>query len=198
MSKKIEMDAKEQEWVRRAQQGDTQAFANLVKENQVFVYNLALRILSDPVEAEDAAQEAFVRAWLALPHFRSMARFRTWMYRIVVNLCYNRLPHLRRTLAELDYEDCSELSDVRSALPSTTTDPESSVLVEERRAFLHQQIDNLPQSYRLLVMLRYQEALPYEEIASVTSLPLGTVKTGLFRARALLRNALQGYEEERR
>jgi RNA polymerase sigma-70 factor, ECF subfamily len=175
--------------VRSAQRGDTEAFAGLVDEHQRFVYNLALRALGDPAEAEDVSQEAFVRAWQALPNFRGQARFRTWLYRIVTNLCYNRLPRLRRDLSALGDE-------VAEAVPDEVwADPAGAVESEERRVFLHRQIEALPESYRLLVTLRFQQELSYDEIASVLSLPLGTVKTGLFRARARLRLALHDYEE---
>jgi RNA polymerase sigma-70 factor (ECF subfamily) len=175
--------------VRRAQRGDAEAFAGLVAEHQRFVYNLALRALDDQTEAEDVSQEAFVRAWQALPKFRGQAQFRTWLYRIVTNLCYNRLPRLRRDLAALGDEAAEAVPD------EVRADPAGGMEDEERRAFLHRQIETLPESYRVLVMLRFQQALSYDEIASVLSLPLGTVKTGLSRARARLRAALVDYEE---
>jgi RNA polymerase sigma factor (sigma-70 family) len=86
------VDVPETELVRRAQGGDATAFEALVLAHQTLAYNLALRALGDEREAEDAAQEAFVRAWLALPNFRGQARFGTWLYRIVTNLCCNRHP----------------------------------------------------------------------------------------------------------
>ncbi len=178
----------EKELIRRAQAGDADAFSALVAEHQQFAFNLALRVVGDPNEAEDVAQEAFVRAWLALANFRGQAQFRTWLYRIVTNLCCNRLPRLRRDLLAMGEEAAGHIPDERDL------DPASSVEAEERRAFLHQQIEALPESYRLVVSLRYQQELSYEEIASVLSLPVGTVKTGLFRARARLRDALRDYE----
>lgn len=180
----------EAELVRRAQAGDTEAFGALVTEHQRFVYNLALRATSNAHEAEDVAQEAFVRAWLALPNFRRQAQFRTWLYRIVTNLCCNRLPRLRRDLSALSEEDIGEYS----APVDERTNPAYDVEASEQRAFLHQRIAALPESYRLLVSLRYQDELSYEEIADVLGLPLGTVKTGLFRARAQLREALREFE----
>ncbi len=174
--------------VRRAQAGDAEAFGALVAAHQQFVYNLAWRALGDTVEAEDAAQEAFVRAWLALPNFRGQAQFRTWLYRIVTNLCCNRLPRLRRDLTALGEGEVLDVPDEQPGL-------EAGLVAGERRAFLHQQIESLPESYRVLVLLRFQQGLPYEEIATVLSLPLGTVKTGLHRARARLREALRDFEE---
>ena len=181
----------EAEVVARAQAGDTGAFEMLVIEHQAYVYNLAFRVLGNEQEAEDTAQEAFVRAWQALPKFRSQARFGTWMYRIVTNLCYNRIPKLRRELTAIGEEEIADRADLRSGTPG------EGVEAAERRAWLHRQIEALPDSYRLLVTLRYQRNLPYEEIASITSLPMGTVKTGLFRAKEKLRLALETHEEGR-
>jgi RNA polymerase sigma-70 factor (ECF subfamily) len=180
----------EAELVRRAQKGDDAAFEMLVSEYQSFAFNLALRVLGNEQEAEDMAQEAFVRAWLALPAFRGQAKFGTWLYRIVTNLCYNRLPGLRREFAAIGEEDILAHPDGRTGNVSDRLEN------RERREWLHRQIDLLPEAYRLLLSLRYQQGLPYEEIASVTGQPLGTVKTGLFRAKERLRSALQAQEGE--
>jgi RNA polymerase sigma-70 factor (ECF subfamily) len=151
---------------------------------------LALRTLGDAMEAEDVAQDAFVRSWLALPKFRQQSKFRTWLYRIVVNLCYNRFPRLRRELLTLIDEDIVNI-------PDTATETSLVVAVEkdEQRTFIHRQIDALPDYYRMLISLRYQDELSYNEIASITDLPLGTVKTGLFRARERLRKTMLEVKE---
>jgi RNA polymerase sigma-70 factor (ECF subfamily) len=179
----------EERWVRRAQSGDQAAFTKLVYQHQRFVYNLALRGVSDPHEAEDIVQESFLRAWQALPRFQQKAKFRTWLYRIVVNLCYNRLPRLKEELAAIPVE-------VIEALPDDVPDnPENVMRNIERRAFLHEQIERLPDGYRLILLLRYQQGLSYQEISEVTEMPLGTVKTGLHRAHRQLRQAMQEFEE---
>lgn len=178
--------------VQQAQCGNADAFAELVHTHERFVYNLALRMVGNQPEAEDLAQEAFVRAWMALPNFRGQAQFRTWLYRIATNLCYNRLPGLRREIAEVG-DDCLEDALCDEVLH---IGPAEHLEGEEERAYLQQAIEGLPESYRLLVTLRYQQDLPYEEIAQVVNLPLGTVKTGLFRAKQQLREALRSYQEE--
>jgi RNA polymerase sigma-70 factor (ECF subfamily) len=172
--------------IQRSQAGDADAFGELVLLHQDFVYNLALRVVRDPTEAEDLAQEAFVRAWLGLPNFRGQAQFRTWLYRIVTNLCYNRLPGLRRELTSLG-DDCLDNVTCDEVL---SINPADRLEAQERQTFLHNAIEQLPESYRLLVTLRYQQELSYDEIAAVVNLPLGTVKTGLFRAKERLRQAL--------
>lgn len=172
--------------IQRAQAGDTGAFGSLVLLHQDFVYDLALGVLRDSAEAEDLAQEAFLRAWQGLPNFRSQSQFRTWLYRIVTNLCYNRLPGLRRELTSLG-DDCLDNLVCDEVL---NIDPASSFDAREQRVALHNAIEQLPENYRLLVALRYQLELSYEEIVEVTNLPLGTVKTGLFRAKERLRQTL--------
>lgn len=178
------MQPDESQLILKAKHGDTRAFGELVMTYQVFVYNLAFRALGDVNEAQDAAQEAFIRAWQAIPGFRGESRFRTWLYRIVINLCYNRHPGLRRETTQISLEMDDDLH--------STGEPGPERLAEasERRALLQEVIDQLPSSYRLLVLLRYQQDMAYEEISAVMNLPLGTVKTGLFRAKARLREVL--------
>jgi RNA polymerase sigma-70 factor (ECF subfamily) len=187
------VQATEIQLIRKARNGDQDAFAELVKLHERFVFNLAVRTLGNPDEAADAAQEAFIRAWTALPEFREQSQFRTWLYRIVLNLCLNRVPRLRRELNDLTHEEMIDLP----GNPSGAGDPVASLEQNELRAHLHRQIDRLPEQYRLLVSLRYQHELSYDEIASLLGLPVGTVKTGLFRAKARLREALSVVEEHK-
>src|SRR5512138_3364608 len=105
----------EHQLVQRARSGDQEAFADLVTEHQRYIYNLALRVLKNEEEALDLAQETFVRAWTALPNFRGQSRFRTWLYRIATNLCYNRLPTLRRSLNELGDDVIVEIPETDAA-----------------------------------------------------------------------------------
>ena len=181
----------EQNLIQRAQKGDHEAFALLVTEHQRYVYNLALRVVNDQDEALDLAQETFVRAWTAFPNFRGQSQFRTWLYRIVTNLCYNRLPNLRRSLNDLGDDVISEIPETDIAFDNPAHGSES----RELRSYLHKAIEELDENYRLLISLRYQNELSYEEIASTLNLPLGTVKTGLFRAKEKLRLALETYQE---
>ncbi|HSK66993.1 MAG TPA: sigma-70 family RNA polymerase sigma factor [Anaerolineales bacterium] len=178
--------------IQRAQKGDSDAFAALVDEHQRFVYNLAFRVLKDENEALDLTQDTFVRAWTALPNFRGQSQFRTWLYRITTNLCYNRLPGLRRSLTDLGDDVLPDLPDTKE----TSSNPLREIESNEIRTYLHQAIDQLDANYKLLIIMRYHDELSYEEIASLLNLPLGTVKTGLFRAKDKLRLALEGFNLE--
>lgn len=182
----------EQTLIQRAQKGDHAAFAALVDEHQRYVYSLALRVVRDENEALDLTQETFVRAWTALPNFRGNSQFRTWLYRIVTNLCYNRLPGLRRSLADLGDDVLPDIPESENA----PTNPAREFESNETRTYLHHAINGLDANYKLLISLRYQDELSYDEIASLLNLPLGTVKTGLFRAKEKLRIALANYHAE--
>jgi RNA polymerase sigma-70 factor (ECF subfamily) len=178
----------EQRLVARARQGDAASYDVLVQRHAQYAYNLALRVVGDPLEAEDLTQEAFLRAWQALPRFRSQASFRTWLYRIVTNLCFNRLPKMRKELMALDPGD--ELID----LPDARQEVEPALLSTELRQWLHRAMRELPPGQRMLITLRHLQGMSYNEISQATGMPLGSVKTGIHRARLALRQALKAYE----
>lgn len=180
------MSQSEEQLIWQAQQGDTAAFEALVNQHAQLVYNLALRTLNNPQEADDIAQETFVRAWRALPRFRAESRFSTWLYRITTNLCYNRLPQLKQELTALDPTEDVELVDWSQRV-------DKHLLTAEMRRELQNALDNLSESYRLLLTLRHLQGLSYAEIAEITEMPLGSVKTGIFRARREMREALSQY-----
>lgn len=174
--------------VTRAQAGDARAFEVLVNRHAPLVYNLALRLVNDPHEAEDLAQDALVRAWRALPGFRADARFSTWLYRIVMNVCFDRLPRLAGELAALDME-----TDDMRTLADDAQELDAAVLSAELSAHLNRAIEALPDGFRLVLSLRYLQELSYAEIAAVTGLQEGTVKSGIHRARGQLKAALLEY-----
>lgn len=178
----------EEALVLQAQQGDQEAFAQLVRQYADYVFNLAYRLMKNREEAEDLSQEAFVRVWKALPNYRMEARFSTWLYRIVSNLCYDRLPKLRVELASIEIEEVIFLPS------SPERRPEQKLMTREMQAELHQVIDSLPQSYRLLITLRHLQGMSYDEIAEATGQPLGTVKAGIHRGRKILRERIEVYE----
>jgi RNA polymerase sigma-70 factor (ECF subfamily) len=178
--------------VRRAQEGDSRAFGDLVEAHKVFAYNVALRAVDNSQDAEDIVQEAFVRVWKSLDGFRAEARFRTWLYRIVVNLCYNQLPRLRREMIRLDSPNGQDI------IPDRSPEGDPVAKLEDRQAllFIQEQIRILPGKYQILLLLRHQEGCSYAEIAEIMDLPLGTVKTGIHRARKKLKDALIQDQEE--
>jgi RNA polymerase sigma-70 factor (ECF subfamily) len=164
--------------------GATARFSLLLERYQDQAMTLAWRMLRNREEAEEAVQDAFIRAYNALAGFQGQSRFGTWLYRIVYNVCLSRLARADRKVWETPYDD--ERSPGRDAGGSFTDQVESDDLV----AFVRRSIEALPPRYATVLSLFYLQDLSHEEICQVTALPLGTVKTHLFRARALLQKEL--------
>ena len=181
--------------VERARTGDQEAFGILVRLHQRQVYLLALRMLHDSEEATEAAQEVFLAAWQGLRSFRGDARFTTWLYRIAYNYCLKQAEQQRRvaaTKAELVAASAYEYSAARTISATHALDAEHLM-----RETVRSEIDRLPSKYRAVLVLRHLQELSYEEMASIMRVPVGTVKTQLFRARALLKERLQDLERFR-
>ena len=163
----------------RARGGDTAAFRELVERHRDRAYGLALRMLRSPAEAEEVAQDAFVRAWRALPHFRGDAAFGTWLHAIVVRRAFDRAAVLKnRKAREVSYEEVGDLPE-----PGTSSPSEGG----ETRWRLGRLIEQLSPVQRAALALFYDEDRPVEEIARIMGMPENTVKTHLSRARAALR-----------
>ena len=179
------------ELVRRAQRNERGAFDLLVLKYQHKVIKLVARLLRDPAEAEDVAQEAFVKAYRALGSFRGDSAFYTWLYRIAVNTARNSIASRQRR--PLDYEaelSESEQNNVEARLKHDDT-PEATVLSEEIRVTVNQAIEQLPEDLRTAIVLREVEGLSYEEIAAAMDCPVGTVRSRIFRAREAIDRALK-------
>jgi RNA polymerase sigma-70 factor (ECF subfamily) len=177
--------------VRRAQQNERGAFDLLVLKYQHKVIKLVARLLRDPTEAEDVAQEAFVKAYRALGSFRGDSAFYTWLYRIAVNTARNSIASRQRR--PLDYEaelSESEQNTVAARLKHDDT-PEATALSEEIRQTVNSAIEQLPEDLRTAIVLREIEGLSYEEIAAAMDCPVGTVRSRIFRAREAIDRALQ-------
>jgi RNA polymerase sigma-70 factor (ECF subfamily) len=172
----------DEDLARRAQAGDADAFAVLVVRYQRAVLNLAYRMLGDAQEAEDVAQDVFVRAYQSLDRFDPARRFFSWLYRIAVNRCLSY-----RARPRPDTLDAG----AHLAVPDAAPSPEQQAARHETQAAIRAAIAALPEHERALVALRYGAELSYEEIAATMQLPLGTVKTRLFRARQRLAGLLE-------
>ncbi len=169
--------------VERVQKGDKGAFDLLVLKYQHKIVNLVMRYVRDPELAMDIAQEAFIKAYRALPRFRGDSAFYTWMYRIAVNTAKNHLAAQRRRPmdVELDMQD-PEQYDLHAKLKETDT-PEGVTLSNELRETVEKAIAALPEDLRTAIVLRELEGMSYEEIAQTMECPVGTVRSRIFRAR---------------
>ncbi len=170
--------------VQRAQRGEKAAFDLLVRKYQHKVVKLVMRYLRDPADAEDVAQEAFIKAYRALPQFRGDSAFYTWLYRIAINTAKNAIVSRDRSPVEfdLDLQAVEESQMLQSRLADSAT-PERLLLTEEIRVTVNSAIDALPEDLRTAIVLRELEGLSYEEIAQAMDCPVGTVRSRIFRAR---------------
>ena len=167
----------EKQWLNRAKQGDEEAFARIIERYQVPVYNLCYRLLSDPYEAEDAAQETFLKAYRSLSRYDMNKKFINWELTIASNHCVDRLRRRRLKLVSLD-----EM--VPGSLPTEkTSGPESTIVEEENREAIQELLKGLGPQDRAAVVLKYWYEMSYEEIAETLSLTLSAVKSRLHRAR---------------
>jgi RNA polymerase sigma-70 factor (ECF subfamily) len=184
-------DENDQQLVQRVQQGDKSAFDLLVLKYQHRVLKLVSRFISDATEAQDVAQEAFLKAYRALPSFRGDSAFYTWLYRIAINTAKNALVSSRRRPVDfdLDLQD-PEQYDRQAKLKEIDT-PEGVVLTEEIRKVVERAIQQLPEDLRTAIVLREIEGLSYEEIAEAMDCPVGTVRSRIFRAREAIDKRLQ-------
>ena len=176
----------EAEVIRRVQKGDGNAFEALVTAYEKNVYNLALRMTGNAQDAEDMAQEAFLKAYNSLDSFRGESKFSVWLYRIVSNLCLDFLRRQKRLPASsLSVED-DEGEETQLDIPDVSQSPEE--LLERRltREAVRQGLAQLPAEQRQILLLREIQGLSYEEIGQALSLEPGTVKSRIFRARKRL------------
>ena len=170
----------------RLRAGEAAAFEELVTMYQHRVFGVALRMLGSAAEAQDAAQEAFLRAHRGLAGFRGDAKLSTWLYAITSRLCLNRLASGERRLVRRGEETLLRLAD-------EGRQPDAALERSELEAALHRAIAELPEERRIVVVLRDLEGLSYEEIAKVLDLELGTVRSRLHRARADLKDKLERF-----
>ena len=177
--------------VERVQRGDKAAFDVLVRKYQHKIVKLVTRYVHDSTEALDVAQEAFIKAYRALPGFRGDSAFYTWLYRIAINTAKNHLvAESRRPLDHgVDLQDPDQY-DMQARLRDVDT-PERLLLTEEIQRTVEQAIEQLPEDLRTAIVLREIEGMSYEEIAEAMSCPVGTVRSRIFRAREAIDSKLR-------
>jgi RNA polymerase sigma-70 factor (ECF subfamily) len=192
----------DQQLVERAQRGDKKAFELLVSKYQRKLARLLSRFVRDPAEVEDVTQEAFIKAYRALPSFRGDSAFYTWLYRIGINTAKNYLVALGRrapTTTEFDAEEAEGFEDAENLRDNNT--PDAMLQSREIADAVNRAMEALPDELRTAITLREIEGLSYEDIASAMACPIGTVRSRIFRARdaiaAELRPLLDTSEDRR-
>ena len=175
----------------RVQQGDKRAFDMLVLKYQHKVLTVVGRYISDHSEAQDVTQEAFIKAYRALPKFRGDSAFYTWIYRIAINTAKNHLVSRGRRPPESDIDIADgELFETGRRLRDINS-PEAQLLTDEIQRTVHQALDELSEDLRAAITLREFEGLSYEEIAEILACPVGTVRSRIFRAREAIDEKLK-------
>ena len=173
------------EWMARIRDGDMEAFRRLVEAHQARVVGTISKMLGSDAEAEDLAQQVFIRIWKSAPRYRPTAKFTTWLFRITRNLVFNELRRKRHFVDQAD--EMPEPAERRDQ------EPDKVLMEGELQSAIQDAIDQLPESQRLAIILRRYEGMAYEEIAAVMDTTVPAVKSILFRARAELRERLEKY-----
>ena len=182
----------DQQLVERAQRGDKHAFGLLVVKYQRKLARLLSRFVRDAAEVEDVTQEAFIKAYRALPSFRGDSAFYTWLYRIGINTAKNYLVAQGRrapTSTSIDSEEAESLEEAGQLRDMHT--PESEMLTKEIAQTVNSAMDGLPEELKTAISLREIDGLSYEEIAGIMNCPIGTVRSRIFRAREVIANKLR-------
>lgn len=182
----------DQQLVDRVQRGDKKAFELLVAKYQRKLMRLVSRLVRDPAEAEDVVQEAFIKAYRALPQFRGDSAFYTWLYRIGINTAKNYLITQGRrapTSTETDAEDAETFDDADGLRDINT--PESLLATKQIARTVNTAMETLPEELRVAITLREIEGLSYDEIAETMGCPIGTVRSRIFRAREAIAEKLR-------
>lgn len=192
----------DQQLVERAQRGEKHAFELLVSKYQRKLARLLSRFIRDPTEVEDVTQEAFIKAYRALPNFRGDSAFYTWMYRIGINTAKNYLVAMGRrapTTTEFDSEEAESFEDGDQLRDLNT--PENLLMSKQVAETVNQTLAELPEELRTAITLREIEGLSYEDIANIMNCPIGTVRSRIFRAREAIAEKLKpmiGTQKDRR
>lgn len=186
----------ERQLLRRLRERDERAFKELVESHRDVVFNLTFRMLGNRAEAEDVAQEVFITVFKTIDSFREESKFSTWLYRVTVNHCKNRIKYLARR-HDRDRDELDETKPAGDAAPGATgvpvvaRRPDRALEGAQLEKLMQDAIGALDDEHRVLVVLRDVEDLSIEEICEITGLPDGTVKSRLHRARLVLRKKLQ-------
>lgn len=182
----------EEQLIRRAQQGDNDAFEELLLLHQKKVYNLCLRMSANPDDALDLSQEAFLRAWRSLGQYQFEASFSTWLFRLTSNICIDFLRRKKRrqeTSLTESYDDSDEGAEL--SVPDAQPGPEQQAMTNETKIELARAMEQLSPEHREILQLRVIEDLQYEQIADILGVRVGTVKSRLARARLSFRKILK-------
>ena len=177
-----------------ARQGDQKAFESLLNKYRNLVYHVMIKMVGISQEAEDLTQEAFIKAFNALATFNEEFAFSTWLMKIATNNCIDYLRKKKLKVFSINEPIQYKDEELQYEIPDQEMTPDRKMLAEERSKFINSAIQSLPPRYRHVILLRHKEEKSYEEIAEILSLPLGTVKARIFRAREMLNKKIKNLD----
>lgn len=179
------------ELIKLAIDGDEGAYKQLLNNYRGALFNLLYKMVRNKEETEDLVQEAFMKAFKALPSFNEEYAFSTWLYKIAINNCIDHMRKKRLKTYSINKPVQSKDGEFDREFPDTSMSPDKHLLADERATLIETAIDELPENYRIAIVLRHSEEKSYEEIAQLLNIPLGTVKARIFRAREMLKKMLK-------
>jgi RNA polymerase sigma-70 factor (ECF subfamily) len=188
-----EAAAQDLRWMERVKHGDTEALQQLIEAHQYRVIGTVAKMLGDDIEAEDVAQQVFIRVWKSAPRYEPTAKFTTWLFKITRNLVLNELRRRgRHRTQSLDGSEDEDQGPIQAA-DTGAKPPDVAMLDDEMQVAIQRAIESLPEAQRLAIVLRRYDEFSYEEIGEIMGLSVSAVKSVLFRARTELREKLKQY-----
>jgi RNA polymerase sigma-70 factor (ECF subfamily) len=192
----VDQESSSEDLMARVGEGDENAFEILVHRHQASVLNFIYRFIGDRAQAQDLAQEVFLRVWQAAKSYKPEAKFTTWLYRITANLCFNELKSSRRKkLFQFLRFDSDQEARPEENFPDDSPSAENLLLAKERNRQVANALQSLPENQRMAVILKRYEDLPYEEIARVLGCSVSAVESLLVRAKGTLQRKLRHFQK---
>jgi len=180
--------------IARARSGDEIAYRTLLEKYERAVFSICLRMVRNRDEAADLAQDSFIKVFAMLERYNPSYAFSSWLFKITSNLCIDYLRKRRIETFAMDEPISGDKGDIQRQYEAPDPDPETEYIRKEKMERLSEAVENLPPHYRIMLILRHQENLSYEEIAESLDIPLGTVKARIHRAREMLKASFKGKE----
>lgn len=187
----INVDTLNKTLIRKAIEGDERAYKKLLENYRGAIFNLLYKMVRNREETEDLVQEAFIKAFNALSTFNEEYAFSTWLYKIAVNNCIDHIRKKKLKTYSIDKPVPSKDGELGREFPDTSMSPDKEILSEEKSNIIENAIEDLPENYKTVIVMRHKEERSYEEIAEILNIPLGTVKARIFRAREMLKKKLK-------
>lgn len=177
--------------IERAKSGDVESFETLIRNHQSYAYNIAYRMIGNEEDAKDAAQEALIKVFKNISAFKGDSAFSTWLYRIVMNTCKDLLRKRKPNEISMDKGYETDEGEVHLEIEDNTNDPVSKYEQKEVRVTIKSALDELPENYKSVVILREIQGMSYDEISEIEDIPVGTVRSRINRGRKILREILK-------